>query len=154
MPISGELSVSVDLASCPSSSATLRLPLGRWFGLTALLFLEGTVLASRLGSVSPLDKGLWLSYAIGHRYAVLRLVIATATAILLFGGRRLWQEFHKLSEEGKSYTPWWPWYLAHLATFTATATLLIPVLERDPRFFPFRGAGTILLAVVGLASLA
>jgi hypothetical protein len=84
---------------------------------------------------------------------LLRLGLATVTALLLFGRQRLRPELQALAGDLHAYTTWWPWYGAHLVILDAVMALLFPALEGRQLLLGFPGGDRILLILGAAAAL-
>jgi hypothetical protein len=127
-----------------------RKSLSRWGGLTLLLLLEGWVLSYRLSSLRVSEHGPWLTRLLAYHLVYLRIGTAAVAMMFLLGSNRLCADLEDLSERASSSTRWWIWYICHLIAFAGFAAILVPVLQGDPKLYPFAGAGSLLLGACGL----
>ena len=110
----------------PHARAALRTRIAL---LVALLVGEGGLLAARFNA-QPLTEQThaWWALVLGQAGLVMPLVLATATALLLFGGTRLWSDLESAATAAPRRAAW-PFAIAHAMGFLAFFRLTATVFE-------------------------
>jgi exosortase E/protease (VPEID-CTERM system) len=123
----------VSASSLPPAARPARdvLLYVRWAGLLALLLTELLLLSIRFDTgMLAKQSGLW-ARLVGVTPALLRISLAVAAAILLFGSRDLRQDFRRGAAPGGATHRWWAFLLGHFAALALFTWLTAVVLEGD-----------------------
>jgi len=132
--------------------ATLRTRIAL---LVVLLVGEGGLLAARYNA-QPLTEQThaWWALVLGQAGLVMPLVLATVTALVLFGGTRLWSDLESAAAAAPHGSAW-PFAIAHVVGFLAFFRLTATVFEdAGGGVWAAAWAATGLLALAAWAAVA
>jgi exosortase E/protease (VPEID-CTERM system) len=119
-----------------------------------LLLIELLALTLRFESPRIEGPGRWWAELLEHSGFLLQIAMTMAVALLVFAGDSLRRGLEAVTRQLENPHPWWPFLVAHLATFGLFVWLTSQVMEGDLASSPTPEAWVIAWGLGGAATLA